>query len=326
MKIIYKAFRNYLNDIYGLLLYGPDIDKIQRIECSIKDFFVIEEKLSYRRFPYSLINTDVGILKNELYSHSLTGRKLIVVYDITAILIQAVRSILDNYSSDNFLLFIASELNVQSTIRKYFEQSKKFAAIPCYSDETEKILRELLHGFIYSNEVLQFLKENFATNTLLLRSEIAKLLTFMDNDKIITMEHVLSCQLGHNEYVLNDLCISFADHDVLSVLHYTTQSDISVILFIRVLVTYFLRLERVLYLMSIGISITEAIDSLKPPVFFKHKTGFKRHLNIWTKGRIKFLLHELLELEILCKSNTVTAQEVFEQFLIENSTRIFEAK
>ena len=326
MKIIYKTFKNYLNDIYGLLLYGPDIDKIQRIEGSIKDFFAIEEKLSYRKFPYSLINTDVGILKNELYSHSLTGRKLIVVYDVTATLIQAVRSILDNYSSDNFLLFIASELNVQSTTRKYFEQSKKFAVIPCYSDEIEKILRELLQGFTYSNEVLQFFKENFATNTLLLRSEIAKLLTFMDNDKTITMEHVLSCQLGHTEYVLNDLCTSFADHDVLSVLSYMTQSDINVILFIRVLVTYFLRLEKVLYLMSTGISITEAIDSLKPPVFFKHKVNFKRHLNIWTKERIKFLLHELLELEILCKSNTVAAQEVFERFIIENSTRIFETK
>ena len=52
-------------------------------------------------------------------------------------------------------------------------------------------------------------------------------------------------------------------------------------------------------------SILEAIDSIKPPIFWKDKPNVKDQSKLWSSDKIKIALQKTYDLEICFKSNSM---------------------
>ena len=77
--------------------------------------------------------------------------------------------------------------------------------------------------------------------------------------------------------------------------------------------------------LSKGKQFDDAIKVLKPPIFWKEKSDFKRHCQMWPANAIENLINEVLSSEIKCMSNSIIAKEQCEKTLfgISNTAKRF---
>ena len=64
-----------------------------------------------------------------------------------------------------------------------------------------------------------------------------------------------------------------------------------------------------------GKQFDEAIKVLRPPVFWKEKSDFKRHCLMWPANIIDNIINEVLSSEIKCMTNNIIAKEQCEKTL-----------
>ena len=74
------------------------------------------------------------------------------------------------------------------------------------------------------------------------------------------------------------------------------------------IIRIFLTKSKRLLLLSLKIeklrNIQEAIDTHKPPIFWKDKEILKKQLNIWSVSKIKNLINRINSIELLIKKNS----------------------
>ena len=56
--------------------------------------------------------------------------------------------------------------------------------------------------------------------------------------------------------------------------------------------------------------LSQAIDKMKPPIFWKDKPNFIDQAKIWTTAKIKLAMDQTYELELKVKSNTNINKEI----------------
>ena len=83
---------------------------------------------------------------------------------------------------------------------------------------------------------------------------------------------------------------------------------------------YIMRIRLTQVELSKGKPFDEAIKILKPPVFWKDKSDFKKHCLIWPANVIDKIINEVLSSEIKCMTNNFIAKEQCEKTLFEISS------
>ena len=78
---------------------------------------------------------------------------------------------------------------------------------------------------------------------------------------------------------------------------------------------YIMRIRLTQVELSKGKQFDEAIKVLKPPVFWKEKSDFKRHCLMWPANVIENIINEVLSSEIKCMTNNIIAREQCEKTL-----------
>ena len=78
---------------------------------------------------------------------------------------------------------------------------------------------------------------------------------------------------------------------------------------------YTMRIRLTQVELSKGKQFDEAIKVLRPPVFWKEKSDFKRHCLMWPANMIDNIINEVLSSEIKCMTNNVIAKEQCEKTL-----------
>ena len=69
-------------------------------------------------------------------------------------------------------------------------------------------------------------------------------------------------------------------------------------------------------------SIDQAINSFKPPIFWKDKNIIKQQIQNWSVVRVKELILEVNKKELLIKKNSQNALNIITDFIIEKSSVI----
>ena len=62
--------------------------------------------------------------------------------------------------------------------------------------------------------------------------------------------------------------------------------------------------------LSIKKNLSEAVNNIKPPIFWKDKPNFIDQAKIWTTAKIKLAMDQTYELELKVKSNTNINKEI----------------
>ena len=58
----------------------------------------------------------------------------------------------------------------------------------------------------------------------------------------------------------------------------------------------------------------QAINNIKPPIFWKEKPLVKKQLGIWSTSNLIKTIQEINDIEILCKKNHAVASIIFFNF------------
>jgi len=302
------------------LIYGPDTglvsERADRLTKAIvsdpKDPFLVTDISSAK------IKEDPALVSDELHAISFApGRKLVRVRDAIAGISKPIESTLTSsaptLAEDAFLLVTGGDMPPSSALRKLFEISKNAVALPCYQDD-ERSLHAILNQSMREYKlqcdpaVLHYLSDFCRGDRLVARSEMEKLSLYMGNERRVSLEDVEVAIRETTESTLDDVAHAIADGNQKELEHHLQkafQQGVVPIALLRSVQRYFSRIQQVAGDIAEGIPQDKALQSLRPPVFFKYAAVFKRHLSRWTGGNQQKLwqvLQILYDAELACKT------------------------
>jgi DNA polymerase-3 subunit delta len=300
--------------VKAVLLYGPDYGLISQRASTLSAQIVadINDPFSVHKLDYDQLDSNPHLLAEAALGLSFNmQRKLVKIVDANNSISKALQQVLETAILGNnaFILVIAKDLPTSSSLRKYFENSENIAAIQCYKDDG-LILRNVIinhlnkNNYTYEDEVVSFLEYNMRGDRLLIISELDKLITYMSDNRHITLEDAQFLASDNNDFSLDDLCQLLANSNLPAA--YTLFNNMladgtNQIAIIRGLMRYFGRLHQTKSFIASGIAETEALAKLSPPIFFKYKPSFTVHLRKLSLARLTDIMTKLIELELACK-------------------------
>lgn len=254
------------------------------------------------------ISADPAKLADELAAMSLMSeRRAILVREVEDKHLPAVEQALSLRAPHNFLILYATDSLAGSKLRSWAERAENAASLPCYKDEgsgLDQLLRDTLKGYglRVSSDALRYLATQLGGDRQVILNELEKLSLYMgDEAEEVTLDDVMAAVGENNDKSLDDLAFAVAGGDIPALCRLSdrlqVEGNVGVVL-VRALVRYFARLEQLALARAAGQSLDVAIESLRPPVFFKTKPLLKSHAQRWNAGHCADAIARLQILEL----------------------------
>ena len=300
----------------AILSYGPDYGRIKLLEKEIS------KALGLEKVVYQYSDLDIETISSILKTMDMFAPKqLICIADVPNSISLELKKLLEGNLS-NLVMFIASEMPTNSSMRKFFEAGKNLASIPCYVEDARSLIAKIkskIGNRHISKEAIDYLSNNLLGDSLFLENEIEKLLLYIDDKPAIELDDVLSVISGEIISSPDKLCIAFVSGDHKTYIHELSklfEENISPVWVIRALIRYYLNMYFVKRKISEGVNLEIALRTLTPPIFFKYLPSFKANLAKYDIKMIRAKLSELYDIEAKCKSTGIDAKNLCE--MIQN--------
>lgn len=308
--------KNPTAGVAAVLVYGPDTGLVrERAEALVQA--VTDDPAD----PFSIteisaeeLKSDPARLADELGAISFGGgRRAIRVRGAGNAHTEAVTDALDSQPDlsrvDALLIVEAGELDTRSSLRKFFESDSRAAAVACYVEEGGDLI-DAIGGMLRDNglsadrEALEYLQSALGGDRYAVRQEIEKLALYCHGMKAVAVDDARACIGDSAARDLDDIVLAAADgnhralDDVFGTKLAHGAAPISVL---RAAIRYFHRLHLAAGHMAQGRSADQAMDALRPKVFFKLAPRFRQQLAAWPARDLSATLDRLLDAEAECK-------------------------
>ena len=334
MKIEFKNVESTINTITNqntfksVLLYGEDSSSVNKKYKTILNLFT-QKGYEINDIAQEILKENKTLLVEEFFSVSMFATNTIYTLRLLEKENTFTKNIEDLFEKNdvsninNFLLITANGLDTTSSLRKYAEKSKHIACIGCYEEDSKNIsvlinikLKE--RSFIYNQEVVSYILNAVGNNSSIIENEIEKVLLYKGNDKNLSIDDVKNCIVDIAETNLEDFCNNFCTfnkNETFRVLHKIFEENIELIVVIRMLVRYFMQLQKIRFLVDSGDSIENVFKNEK--IFWKQQNSIKIHLQKWSLQKINKFLEMLLNVEKNVKFSPNREVE-FENFVLKS--------
>lgn len=275
------------------------------------------------------VNADAGILFSEYTSQSLMGgRRVIIVKDGDNNLTKNFKALFEGTPSDTLVIVSSTSLNKKSSLVSLGETREDMAVIACYEDRDEDIFATARAMFIENaitigNEALQLLCSRLSNDRKTNVGEIEKLITFMGDQKNVTLDHISEVIADQSSSNTDDVCYftagGYSEKSQASFQKLLNEGDepISVV---RSLTYHFNKILTCLAVIEKGETIDKAVFKLVPKIIFFRESSFKRQLNLWSKDRVFSVLELLYKCERDCKTTNMPVNEIVSYTLMQISS------
>ena len=298
----------------AILVYGPDSGLVrERAESLAKSVAPdLDDPFRVMTLPGSALAADPVRLNDEMAALSFTGgRRLVRVRDAGDALGTAFASLLDDPPpGDSVAIAEAGDLAGRSALRRAFEGAKNAVAVPCYADGTGE-LAELVTSVLASHKITaaadarEYLVSRLGGDRGLSRAELEKLALYAGEGGRIGLEDAIACVGDSAALSVDDAVLAAADGDAPALeraLQRAFQEGESAVGIVKAAMRHFEKLHLAGARIAGGMSAEAALQSLRPPVFFKHQARFLGALRQWPPRRAAAALALLLEAERQCKT------------------------
>ncbi len=265
---------------------------------------------------------------NSILSKSFFEKeKLIIISRVTDKLVSIVEELFDKKAEDIKFIFISNILEKKSKLRNLFEKDKKAICIPFYSD-THQTLSAIALSFIKNNKVaisqetLNILVERCRGNRQSLNNELEKIKNYTANKKKINFEEILkltNLSENYNYSELADSCLSKNFKKTINILNENNFSIEDTVIVIRTFLSKAKRLMKLQEEIKKTQNIDKAILNFKPQIFWKDKIIIKEQINHWPLSKVKNLIKNISETELLIKKNSSHSINILSDFIITQS-------
>ena len=308
--MIFKSFLleqniNHITDKNLVLFYGENLGLIN-------DF----KKLIRLNFPeYKLINfNQEEIIKNqesfltEISNLSLFEKKKIYyINDCNDKILEFIKENEKTISSQLIYLF-SNILDKKSKLRSHFEKEKVAAIVACYADNEitiKKLILEKLEGFRgLSAENINLITDNCNFDRVKLNNELSKIITYFTKKNIENdpLKSLLDHKINDDFHFLKNEALCGDKIKTNKLLSDTIMEPEKNIFYLTIINQSLHKLSETSKIAK-KTNIDEAINIVRPPIFWKEKPLIKKQLLKWDSSKIKKILNITYNLEIEIKSN-----------------------
>lgn len=253
------------------------------------------------------------------------GRRLVWIDGAGDAVAASLADVLD-HDLPGFLLVTAGDLKAKSNLRKRFEGAKTALAIACYADDAQtrrQLVQDSLaeDGLRATNEALDYLVANLGADRRLSRAELEKLKVYMASaaSPTVGLDDARSCVADTAGMALEDIAAAALDGDGAEVdrlYHRALGQGDSPVAIVRVLLKRIDRLAQIHILRQQGANASEAVERLRPPVFWRDKARLQAQSERWGPKLLSRALALAVDAEIEAKSTGVPAEAAVGRLLL----------
>ncbi|MFO1152562.1 MAG: DNA polymerase III subunit delta [Rhodospirillales bacterium] len=295
-----------------MLIFGPDRGLVRE-----RGDTLVRSVLGDTPDPFRLLQmttaelrADPVALVDAARSFSLVpGRRVIRIRDAGETMADPVRLLLEAGTVDALVLCEAGDLGKRSSLRITFEATPAAAAVACYPDEGDA-LRSLVedtlagHGLRPTADAAALLAALLGADRALSRRELEKLALYCGDDgaRVVAVEDVEAVVGTDRLASLTTLALAAAAGDIRGLNRAIASEDrLEPIGLLRATAQHLQRLHRVKAEIARGRPAREAIQGLRPPVFFRAIDEFSRQVRLWRAPALEAALVCLTRAEMACK-------------------------
>jgi DNA polymerase-3 subunit delta len=305
-----------------ILFYGNNSGQKKQ---EIDKLFQKNESLEKVKYDEKDILSELESFYVAIFNHSFFEKeKFIIINNVSDKILPIIMELNSRELGDLKIILNADILDKKSKLRVFFEKDKTFACVPFYPDN-ETSLSKITYQYLKNNslslsgEIINYLikKSNGDRNHLI--TELDKIKMFSKNKKItndqvmklvnLSQEHEVT-ELANNYLTQNKIRLKTILNDNIIV-----QEDCIII--IRAFIGKIKRLIKLIEAYNKNTDLENSVNSFKPPIFWKEKEIIKKQILTWPKDKIKKLLYEVNNLELLLKSESNISEYLLVNFLLE---------
>lgn len=311
--MIYKSYliENNIEKIdKGItLFYGENLGLINDFKELIRKFNNNSEIIRY--------NEDEILKKNIIFFREISNKSLfnektiIFVNQVSDKITDLIEEAEKNETVQNIYLF-SGILEKKSKLRTFFENSDKSNIVPCYEDNEislKRIIQQNLRDFKgISTENVNIIIENCSLNRSRLKNELEKIRSFFLEKVLETekLKKLLNLKTNDDFDKIKDAALLGRRKDTNKLLSNTLLETEKNIFYLNSINQ---RLGKLLEINNNN-DIEKAVNSLRPPIFWKDKPNFISQAKIWDQSKIKLMMKNTYNIEIKVKSNSSINKDI----------------
>jgi len=288
-----------------ILFYGENIGLINEFKKIIKKK---NEIYSIVRITEDNILNNQNILFSEIYNESLFEEKKIIFIDnVSDKILNLLKEIQPKINNNKIYLF-SGILEKKSKLRSYAEKLKNCDIIPCYKDSEiniRNLIQQKLKGYAGLNsEIINSLIENSNLDRTKIQNELEKIKIYF-SDKTIKdddLNKLLNIKINDDFDFIKDSALKGNKVTTNKLLSSSIFEIEKTPLYIVMLNKRLSKIKEIIK-SSRGKNVSQIIDSMKPPIFWKDKPNYLHQTKIWNLNKINEALKLTYEFEVKVKSN-----------------------
>ncbi len=300
-----------------ILFYGENLGLLEEFE---KKFVTINDgKTVYLRyFQEDVLDAEKNFIE-EINNPSLFDeRKIFLIKRVNDKILKLIEEIIPNIGENKIVLF-SELLEKKSKLRNFFEKDKRTDVIPCYKDnETgiKKIIQNSLKDFSgLSPAIINSILECCNNDRVKMQNEITKIKSFFDKKKIIIkdLNRLLNSQEVDDFNIIKNNSLAGKKLETNKLLNSTVIDADKTVYYVNLFNQRLVKLKEVI---EKKINIEQAINELRPPVFWKDKPEFLYQAKIWDSNKLNLALQETYNVEMKLKSNSIINKKIIIKKLV----------
>ena len=313
------------NNFY--LLYGENEGYKNEV---IKKYFEKIYPNSIYRHDENQILDDKDKFLNGLLSKSFFDiKKLIIISRVSDKIVDLIEEIISKNIKDITIILSAKILEKKSKLRNFFEKEKKIICVPFYADSNQTLNSIVLKFFkekkiSISQQTINLLIERCRGNRENLNNELEKIENFSKSKKKINSDDILkltNLAENYNATELTDNCLAKNIKKTTNILNENHYSTEDCILITRTLLIKAKRLLKIQEEINSNKNIEEVVANFKPPIFWKDKEIVKKQIANWPLKKIKNMITNINNIELLIKKNSINSLNILSDFIITQTKK-----
>lgn len=309
--MIVKSFEiekniNIISKFKLVLIYGENIGLKDSLK---KKLIIFNKEAEIINLYQEDFTKNKKVLLNEIENISLfVEQKLILINQANEKNLDNIEDLKVNDLNLKIILF-ADILDKKSKLRSYFEKNNNLAIIPCYND-TEITLRKLIQFELrdfknLNSNIINMIITYSNLNRKTVINNLDKIRTYFEK-KIITdkeLDALLNIDKDELFENIRDAALEGNKHKLNSLLDNFVFSNEDAHMYLNAINYRLLRLLEI-HKKSNGESFDVAINSIRPPIFWKDKSIYKKLLKTWDLSRVLEAVNYLSKIDNYIKKNS----------------------
>ena len=300
------------------LFYGENFGLKNEFKEKLRTHYTKAQKFNVNQEE---IIKNEDLVYNEIFNLSLfDNEKILFINQANDKILEFIKKIESKLENQKIFIF-ADLLDKKSKLRSYFEKSNNTGTIACYEDNSltlKKIILEKLKDFKgLSSENINLILDNVYSDRVKLNNELKKIITYFNN-KILDkekLEALLNLKINENFNELKDEALKGNKNNVNKLLNDTIIEDEKSAYYLSIINQRLIKIAEVNNLLKSS-SLENAVNSLKPPIFWKDKPAFTLQVQKWTSNKISRIMNTTYDLEYSIKSNSFINNKILIKKLI----------